>query len=150
MDRWVNEFHATQMVRFIDELLTPGAKLPQYLNTQYCEHVWRMVVEPTSTYKIWSDLFISKYYEKVDKFFYFNRVRHKHADYIFTKDLWKLKPEYEHRMIRAGYGRDSNKSFGKYFDIERAFHGFPGPLTTHLNAKFKHWGSQRMAVTEDL
>ena len=40
-------------------------------------------------------------------------------------------------MIRAGYGKDpDNKSFGKYFDIERAFHGYPGPLTNSLNHMF--------------
>jgi hypothetical protein len=41
-------------------------------------------------------------------------------------------------MIRAGYNKDVwTKSFGKYFDVERAFHGFPGPLTTNLNHLFK-------------
>jgi hypothetical protein len=32
MDKWVSELQTTQAVRFIDELNTPGAKLPQYLN----------------------------------------------------------------------------------------------------------------------
>lgn len=40
-------------------------------------------------------------------------------------------------MIKAGYGIDINKkSFGKYIDIERAFHGYPGPLTKKYNKKF--------------
>ena len=48
--------------------------------------------------------------------------------------MWKIKPEFEDRMIRAGYGDDPwNKSFGKYFDIERGFHGYPGPLTKKVN-----------------
>lgn len=41
-------------------------------------------------------------------------------------------------MIKAGYSEDPwNKSFGKYFDIERGFHGYPGPLTKKLNKQFK-------------
>ena len=31
MDKWVIELQTTQMVRFIDELNTPGAKIPQYM-----------------------------------------------------------------------------------------------------------------------
>ena len=39
-------------------------------------------------------------------------------------------------MIRAGYGRDiQNKSLGKLMDVERAFHGLPGPLSVKLNTK---------------
>jgi hypothetical protein len=56
---------------------------------------------------------------------------------VFKRHLWKLKPEFEDRMIRAGYGLDpDHKSFGKYFDIERAFQGFPGPLTRKYNPRF--------------
>jgi len=32
-------------------------------------------------------------------------------------------------MIKKGYENAENKSFGKYFDVERSFHGYPGPLT---------------------
>ena len=68
-------------------------------------------------------------------FFFWNRIPAKEqVDYIFKRDLWKIKPEFEDRMIRAGYGKDPwNKSYGKYFDIERGFHGYPGPLTKKLN-----------------
>lgn len=48
-----------------------------------------------------------------------------------------MKPQYEYRMIKAGYGNNvSAKSTGKYMDIERAFHGYPGPLTKKYNKKF--------------
>ena len=41
-------------------------------------------------------------------------------------------------MITAGYGKDpKKKSIGKYMDIERAFQGYPGPLTKVLSPKFK-------------
>lgn len=40
-------------------------------------------------------------------------------------------------MITAGYSQDIwEKSLGKYFDIERAFQGYPGPLTKNLNHHF--------------
>ena len=51
-----------------------------------------------------------------------------------------MKPQYEYRMITAGYGKDpKNKSLGKYFDIERAYHGYPGPLTKRYNHNFKSY-----------
>lgn len=97
-----------------------------------------------SLYQIWTDKYVSKYYEKVTDFFFWNRVWAKEqTDYIYNKDIWKLKPEFEYRMILAGYGKDiDNKSLGKYFDIERAYHGYPGPLTTKLNSKFQNWQLQ--------
>ena len=125
-------------MRMVDEMLTPGAKLPQYLSIQHCENVWRMSVRADSTFKLWTKYFISNYYTRVDDYFYWNRIPHKEqVDYVFKRELWKLKPEYEGRMIKAGYGNDPmNTSLGKYFDIERAFHGYPGPLTTKFNHKF--------------
>lgn len=141
MDKWVSELATTNLVRLMDEMNTPGAKLPQYLFVHHCEHVWRMGVQANILYKVWLDRYVSKYYDKVDDFYLWNRLHAKEqVDYIFKKDAWKLKKEHEHRMIRKGYGgRDiMNKSLGKYFDIERAFHGYPGPLTTHLNHKFKN------------
>jgi len=145
MDNWVTELQTSQMLRFIDELNTPGAKLPQYLNTQHCENVWRMMVKPDSLYRIWTEDYVSKYYDRVSDFFYWNKVPVKQeVDYIFKRDLWKLKPQHEHRMIRAGYGPEpETKSLGKYVDIERAFHGFPGPLTTHYNHRFQGYESAR-------
>jgi len=138
MDKWVNELQTAQIVRLVDELITPGAKLPQYLFMQHCEYVWRMQVRSNAVYQIFVKKQLSRYYEKVDDFFYWNRLFAKEqVDYIYKKDLWKLKPEYEDRMIRAGYGKDmDNKSLGKYFDIERAFHGYPGPLTKKFNHLF--------------
>jgi hypothetical protein len=93
---------------------------------------------------MWAKLYLSKYYEQVTDLFYWNQVPFKRAPYVFKRFLWKLKPEFEDRMIRAGYGRDTdNKSMGKYFDIERAFQGFPGPLTRKLNHRFKNWQAKR-------
>lgn len=82
-----------------------------------------MSVRANSIYQIWINQYISKYYDKVDDYFYWNRIQHKEqTDYVYKKDLWKLKKEYEGRMITAGYGKDPwNKSLGKYMDIERAF-----------------------------
>lgn len=77
MDKWVSELATTQQVRFIDELNTPGAKLPQYLNIQHCENVWRMSVRADSVYDIWTKQYVSKYYDKVDDFFFWNRVHAK-------------------------------------------------------------------------
>lgn len=97
-----------------------------------------MQVRSNAVYQIFVKKHLSRYYDKVDDFFYWNRLFAKEqVDYIYKKDLWKLKPEHEHRMIRAGYGKDvDNKSLGKYFDIERAFHGYPGPLTKKFNHLF--------------
>ena len=53
------------------------------------------------------------------------------------KDIFKLKPEHEHRMIRKGYRNSASKSMGKYFDIERAFQQYPGPVSKKLNHNFK-------------
>jgi hypothetical protein len=74
---------------------------------------------------------LSQYYERVDIFFYWNRSKSKEQiDYVHHKELWKLKKEYEGRMITAGYGKDPfTKSSGKYADIEKAFLGYPGPVT---------------------
>ena len=105
MDKWVTELQTVQIVRFIDELNTPGVKIPQYLNVQYCENIWRMSVRADSIHMIWSKFYLSQYYDKVDDYFFWNRVPAKEqVDYVYQKELWKLKPEYEGRMITAGYG----------------------------------------------
>ena len=59
MDKWVSELATTQLVRLMDEMNTPDAKLPQYLFMQHCEHVWRMGVKASVLYKIWIDKYIS-------------------------------------------------------------------------------------------
>jgi len=59
MDKWVSELATTQLVRLMDEMNTPDAKLPQYLFMQHCEHVWRMGVKANVLYKIWIDKYIS-------------------------------------------------------------------------------------------
>lgn len=56
---------------------------------------------------------------------------------MLKRYLYKLKPEYEFRMIKKGYKNSKNKSFGKYVDVERSFFGIPGPLTTKLNNYYK-------------
>jgi hypothetical protein len=38
---------------------------------------------------------------------------------VLTRNLYKLKPEYEKRMIKKGYSDSGTKSFGKYIDVER-------------------------------
>ena len=78
-----------------------------------------------------------KYYDKVTEFYYWNKMHHRRVDHIYKRYLFKIKDEYAHRMIRKGYADSENRSFGKYFDIERAFHGYPGPLTQKLNNYFK-------------
>ena len=140
MESWTPEFGTTNLVRLIDEFNDPTALLPQYMNLRYCEHVYRMNIRADSVYLIWIRKFVSRYYDKLQDFYYFNRMMHKNegVDRIYKKDLWKLKPEYEHRMIRKGYGGDiANKSLGKYFDIERAFQGYPGPWTKNVRHIFK-------------
>ena len=93
-----------------------------------------MQVKADAPYNIWIRDYVEKYYEKVDGFFYWNRTMAKEqVDYVFYKHLYKLKKEYEYRMIRSGYQNPEKKSFGKYFDIERAFQGYPGPITTNVN-----------------
>jgi len=46
--------------------------------------------------------------------------------------LLKLKPEFRHRMVRAGYSYDptgfNKKSMGSLLDINRAFIGYDSPL----------------------
>jgi hypothetical protein len=56
---------------------------------------------------------------------------------VLKRNLYKLKPEYEHRMIKKGYKDSKDKSFGKYIDVERSFFGTPGPLTSKLNNYYK-------------
>ena len=81
-----------------------------------------MQVKADAPYNIWIRDYVSKYYEKVDGFFYWNRTMAKEqVDYVFYKHLYKLRKEYEYRMIKSGYQNPEKKSFGKYFDIERAF-----------------------------
>lgn len=58
------------------------------------------------------------------------------VDHVYKRDVFKLKPEYEHRMIRKGYEDVGERSLGKYFDIDRAFQGFPSPLTNKLKQPF--------------
>jgi len=66
--------------------------------------------------------YVLKYYDRVESFYNWDRSKHKeHVDYVFKKDIFKLKPEHEHRMIRKGYKDAATKSFGKYMDIERSF-----------------------------
>ena len=99
-----------------------------------------MGIQANALYKIWLNQYVSRYYDKVDDFYLWNRLHVKEqVDYIFKKDVWKLKPEYGERMIRKGYGVKNimSKSLGKYFDVERAFHGYPGPLTKNFNHRFK-------------
>jgi len=141
MDKWVSELSTNNVVRLIDEFNTPDVKLPQYIHMQHCEKVWSLIIRADSLYEIFVKNYVEKYYEKVDNFFYWNKSPKKEqVDYVYQRHLWKLKPEHEHRMIRAGYGKDiDNKSMGKYFDIERAFHGYPGPLTSKLNHMFKDY-----------
>ena len=58
----------------------------------------------------------------MDSFYFWDRTKQKeHTDHIYTKDVFKLKPEFEGRMIRKGYADAATKSMGKYFDIDRAF-----------------------------
>ena len=97
-----------------------------------------MQVKADSLYNLTARLYLSKYYDKIDKFYFWNRVHAKEqVDYVFHKHVWKLKQSYEYRMIRAGYGQDpDNKSLGKYFDVERSFHGYPGPVTNKYNFLF--------------
>jgi len=131
MDKWVSESSTKNLVRLIDEINTPGSALPQYLAISFDEYVWHHLnVKADALYQICVDTYISKYYDKVDDFFLWDRSKRKeHVDYVFRKDLWKLKPEHEHRMITKGYQESATKSMGKYFDIERSFFGHPGPLT---------------------
>jgi len=46
--------------------------------------------------------------------------------------LLKLKPEFRHRMVRAGYSYDptgfNKKSMGSLMDVNRAFVGYVSPL----------------------
>ena len=59
MEKWNNEFQTRNQVRFIDELNTPGSKLPEYLNIQHCEMVWYLGVRADSLYQIWTQDYIS-------------------------------------------------------------------------------------------
>lgn len=74
MDKWVNELQTGRFIRFIDELMTPNAKLPQYVFMQHCEHVWRMQIRADSVYQIFVKHHMARYYDKVDDFFYWSRV----------------------------------------------------------------------------
>ena len=74
MDKWVSELATTQLVRLMDEMNTPDAKLPQYLFMQHCEYVWRMQVRSNAVYQIFVKKHLSRYYDRVDDFFYWNRL----------------------------------------------------------------------------
>lgn len=130
-EKWVTESQVQSQVRFIDELQTPSSMLPQYLFYHYDENDTSFVPkDPTQLFRIFERDFLLKFYEKKHKFFYWNRMHLMGTiDHCFHRNVYKLKKEYEHRMIRKGYKNASNKSLGKYFDIERSFHGYPGPLT---------------------
>ena len=77
---------------------------------------------------------ILRVYDKVDGYFYWKK---KKKNEVLHRYLYKLKAEYEFRMIKKGYKDCEKKSFGKYIDVERSFHGYPGPLTTKININYK-------------
>ena len=140
MDNWMTEFGTKTLVRLTDEFNTPDAPLPQYLVGMFDENVyWVADVKQDSLYKHWVERYAFKYYDKVDEFIVWDRSRNKEQglDYPHMKDIFKLKPEHEHRMIRKGYKDAATKSMGKYFDIERSLNGMPGPLTKKLHKIFK-------------
>ena len=127
------------IVRLVDEMNTPDAKLPQYLFTLPCEQVYfQLWLKTDLYYEAWINNFVLKYYDRVDRFYYWDRSKRRteFVNYVYKKDLFKLKKEYEGRMIRKGYQDAATKSMGKYFDIDRAFQGYPGPLTKKLKATF--------------
>ena len=114
--------------------------LPQYLFVLPCEHVWsHLFVRTDLFYNYWVDNYVLQYYEKVVDQYYWDRskIRSMFVDYVYKRDVFKLKPEYEHRMITKGYEDAGEKSLGKYFDIDRAFQGFPSPLTNRLKHPFE-------------
>lgn len=52
-----------------------------------------MQVQADSLYRLVVKLYLSKYYDKVDDFYFWNRVHAKEqVDYVFKKNVWKLKP----------------------------------------------------------
>ena len=131
LEKWITESETTTMIRLTDEMRTPSARLPQYLFLHYDEKdVYDRQFLDTA-YKIWERENVLKLYDKMDSFFYWNRMKVQTAvQVVVHRHLYKLKPEFEHRMIRKGYRDAKDKSLGKYMDIERSFHGYPGPLTT--------------------
>jgi len=51
-----------------------------------------MQVKADSLYNLTARLYLSKYYDKIDKFYFWNRVHAKEqVDYVFHKHVWKLK-----------------------------------------------------------
>ena len=123
MDNWVTERLTKNVVRLIEEFNTPGAALPQYIVGMFCEFVYfHSGIKTDSVYQFWVKNYALKYYDRVDDFIVWDRSKFKEqgVDYPFMKDLFKLKPEYEGRMIKKGYKDAATKSMGKYFDIERS------------------------------
>lgn len=100
--------------------------------------MWYSRIRFDSMYETWIKNQVSKYYTKVDESFYWNRSKHRNenSDHSFMKDVFRIRPEFRERMIRKGYQDAATKSMGKYFDIERAHQGWPGPLTTDLRPDF--------------
>lgn len=40
------------------------------------------------------------------------------------KDIFRIKPEWRHRIIKSGYGAQDNASMGVLFDMDRNTHGY--------------------------
>ena len=140
MDNWMNEYSTKTLVRLSDEFNTPDSALPQYIVSMMDEFLWfHMLIKSDSLYKFWVERYALKYYDRVDEYIIWDRSKFKEGgvDYPYQKDVFKLKPEFEHRMIKKGYKDAATKSMGKYFDIERSVNGVPGPLTKKLHKLFK-------------
>ena len=140
MEKWHTEHLVRNMLILTDEFNTPDAKLPEYLFLLPCEQtMWYLRIRLDSMYTAWVKKDVLKYYDHVMESFYWNRSKYRSelSDHSFMKDIYRLKPEFRHRMITKGYQDSATKSMGKYFDIERAFQGWPGPLTAELRADFR-------------
>lgn len=75
LEKWITESETTTMIRLTDEMLTPSAPLPQYLFLHYDEKdVYDRQFLDTA-YKIWERENVLKLYDKVDSFFYWNRMK---------------------------------------------------------------------------
>ena len=124
MDPWVTESQIAVQLRLTDEFRTPNSPLPQYLFLHFCELTehQNINIDPELFYQIWVDEEVRQYYEEIDQFYYWGKFRFKPTfDRVFKRSLFKLKPEFENRMIKKGYAGARSKSFGKYMDIERSF-----------------------------
>lgn len=89
----------------------------------------------SETHLLWfafRDKILLKYYERVDGYWYMNNAMHVKFYYRHAalKEIFRLKKEYRHRMIKKGYSLGHPQSMGVLHDLDKKYHGYKSVYDT--------------------